>query len=115
MPNPDYRDILSVFSEEEVEFLLVGAYALAVHGVPRATGALDLWIRSSLHNARRVWQALARFGAPLSGISQEDFLRSETVFQIGVAPCRIDILTSLAAPRRSRYRADSGRRESEDR
>jgi hypothetical protein len=93
--NPDYRDMLSAFSDERVEYLLVGAYALAVHGLPRATGDLDLWIRPSPENARRVWLALARFGAPLHDLRQEDFHTSGMVFQIGVTPCRIDILTAI--------------------
>jgi hypothetical protein len=63
--NPDFRDILSAFIAEGVEFLLVGAYALAVHGVPRATGDIDLWVRPTPENAARVRGALAKFGAPV--------------------------------------------------
>jgi deferrochelatase/peroxidase EfeB len=66
--NPDFRDILSVFSAEGVEFLLVGAYALAVHGMPRATGDIDLWIRCSPENAERVMRALRSFGASLGDV-----------------------------------------------
>lgn len=97
MLNPDFRDILSAFCEERVEFLLVGAYALAVHGIPRATGDIDLWVRPSDENAERVLRALATFGAPLSGISASDFKTRDTVLQIGVSPRRIDILTTLDA------------------
>jgi hypothetical protein len=93
--NPDYRDMLSAFSEERVEYLLVGAYALAVHGLPRATGDLDLWMRPTPENAHRVWRALSRFGAPLLDLREEDLGASSVVFQIGVAPCRIDILTAI--------------------
>ncbi len=95
MLNPDFRDILSAFVDEGVEFLLVGAYALAVHGHPRATGDLDLWVRPSPENARRVWRALERFGAPLSQLALEDLQKPDLIFQIGVAPRRIDILTSI--------------------
>lgn len=95
MLNPDFRDILSGFCEEKVEFLLVGAYALAVHGLPRATGDIDLWIRCSNENARRVARALVKFGAPPSNISEEELKTPGTVLQIGVAPRRIDILTSI--------------------
>ena len=95
MLNPDYRDILSTFSDENVEFLLVGAYALAVYGLPRATGDMDLWVRPSKENAERVWRALARFGAPLDELSVEDLTTPGLVFQVGVAPRRIDILTSI--------------------
>lgn len=95
MLNPDYRDILSAFSDERVEYLVVGAYALAAHGVPRATGDIDLWVRCSDENARRVFRALARFGAPLAGRTHAEFATPGVVLQIGVAPRRIDILTSL--------------------
>lgn len=95
MLNPDFRDILSGFCEEKVEFLLVGAYALAVYGVLRATGDIDLWIRRSDENARRVARALIIFGAPSSNISKEELTTPGTVLQIGVAPRRIDILTSI--------------------
>ena len=97
MLNPDYRDILSAFSEENVEYLLVGAYALAAHGQVRATGDIDLWVRASADNAARIMDALARFGAPLHQIEARDFETSGTAFQIGVAPRRIDILTSIDA------------------
>jgi hypothetical protein len=87
--------MLSAFSGARVEFLLVGAYALAVHGLPRATGDIDLWVRRDEQNAVRIVRALERFGAPLAGVSAEDFLTVELVFQIGIAPRRIDILTSI--------------------
>lgn len=95
MLNPDFRDMLSAFCDEGVEFLLVGAYALAAHGHPRATGDLDLWIRCSHENAQRVWRALSRFGAPLCDLTIEDITSPGTVIQIGVAPRRIDLLTSI--------------------
>jgi hypothetical protein len=93
--NPDFRDILSMFCDEGVEFLVVGAYAMAAHGYPRATGDLDLWIRPSGENAGRVWRALARFGAPLTEVKEEDFKTMDLVFQVGVAPRRIDIQTAI--------------------
>ncbi len=93
--NPDFRDMLSALCNENVEFLLVGAYALAAHGLPRATGYLDIWIRCSDENARRVWRALRQFGAPLSELTLDDLRTPDLVFQIGVAPRRIDILTSI--------------------
>jgi hypothetical protein len=95
--NPDFRDMLSALSAEQAEYLLVGAYAVAVHGLPRATGDLDVWIRSSEDNARRVWRALARFGAPLSGLREADLQTPGVVVQIGVAPRRIDLLTAIDA------------------
>lgn len=96
MLNPDYRDMLSAFADAEVEYLLVGAYALAAHGHPRATGDMDLWVRRSSENAERVLQALSVFGAPLSDVETEDFQTPDTVFQIGVSPRRIDILTTIS-------------------
>ena len=93
--NPDFRDMLSALSAEAAEYLLVGAYALAVHGVPRATGDLDVWVRPTADNARRVRSALTRFGAPLADLTEGDLVRPDTVFQIGVAPNRIDLLTSI--------------------
>lgn len=95
MLNPDFRDMLSALNAEHVEFLLVGAYALAAHGLPRATGDMDVWIRCSDENAQCVWRALQRFGAPLAELTLDDLKTPDTVFQIGVAPRRIDILTSI--------------------
>lgn len=93
--NPDFRDMLSALSGEGAEYLLVGAYAVAVHGVPRATGDLDIWVRPTAENARRVRAALTRFGAPAGDLSERDLVTPETVFQIGVAPNRIDVMTSI--------------------
>lgn len=93
--NPDFRDILSALSAEGAEFLLVGAYAMAVHGYPRATGDIDVWVRPSEDNADRVWRALERFGAPLLDLTRADLVRTDTVFQIGVAPRRIDLMTGI--------------------
>lgn len=95
MLNSDFRDILSAFCEEKVEFMLVGAYAVAAHGLPRATGDIDLWIKCSEKNAERVWAALSRFGAPLGNLSEQIFSAPDTIVQIGVTPRRIDILTQI--------------------
>ena len=97
MLNPAFRDILSAFSEQNVEYLLVGAYALAAHGQVRATGDIGLWVRASAVNAARIMDALANFGASLHQIEARDFERPDTVFQIGVVPRRVDILTSIDA------------------
>ena len=93
--NPDYRDMLFALSDEGVDFLIVGAFALAVHGHPRATGDIDVWIRPSTDNAKRVWRALTVFGAPLFDYTIEDMTTPGMVFQIGVAPRRIDIITGI--------------------
>lgn len=93
--NPDFRDMLAALSDEGVEYLLVDAHALAVHGHPRATRDLDLWVGVTGENPRRVWRVLERFGAPMQQLTIADLQRSGLVFQIGVAPQRIDILTSI--------------------
>ena len=94
----DFRDILKAFKSGEVEFLVVGAHALAAHGVPRVTGDLDLWINPSSANARRVCDALLQFGAPLSALKvrEEDFCTPETVVQLGLPPYRVDVMTSIS-------------------
>ena len=93
--NEDFRDLLQVFVEGDVRFLVVGAYALAVHGLPRATGDLDVWIEPTPQNASKAYAALARFGAPLGDLAEQDLATPGTVFQIGVIPRRIDVLTQL--------------------
>jgi len=95
MLNPDFRDMLSALCAENAEFLLVGAYAMAAHGYPRATGDMDIWIRPSDENAERVWRALKRFKAPMRNLNLEDLKIPDVVFQIGIAPRRIDLLTSI--------------------
>lgn len=95
MLNRDFTDILSAFIEEKVEFLVVGGYAMAFHGFVRATGDIDLWIRCSEKKSQRVWRALQRFGAPLSDLNIEDLQTLGMVFQIGLVPSRIDIITQI--------------------
>jgi hypothetical protein len=94
--NRDFEEMLAALCEADAEFLLVGAHALAAHGVPRATGDLDLWLRPTPENARRVYDALVRFGAPLEDLSVEDLYSPDLVYQIGLPPCRIDLLTSIS-------------------
>lgn len=93
--NQDFVDLLRAFSAADVRFLIVGAYALAVHGRPRATGDLDVLVEPSPENARRVVAALREFGAPLDAVVESDFVRPGIVLQIGLPPRRIDILTEL--------------------
>jgi hypothetical protein len=93
--NPDFSQMLSAFSAEGVEYLLVGAYALAVHGLPRATGGLDVWVGTAEENPKRVRRALERFGASLDQLKLKDLTQRDVVFQIGVAPRRIDVMTSV--------------------
>lgn len=95
MLNQDFKEILSAFSAEKVEFMVVGGYAMAFHGFVRATGDIDLWIRCSQENANRVWKALHKFGAPLFDLTIEDLKTPGMVFQIGLVPSRIDIITQI--------------------
>lgn len=96
MLNEDYKDMLRALSDEKVRFLLVGAYAMAAHGYPRATMDIDIWVMPSAQNADAVLRALRRFGAPLHNLTREDLQQEGTVFQIGVAPRRIDIITAAS-------------------
>ncbi|MGH9415945.1 MAG: hypothetical protein ACRD01_04885 [Terriglobales bacterium] len=95
--HPDLIALLCALSAADARFLVVGAYALAWYGLPRATGDLDLWVEPSPANAARVMSALAQFGAPLDQVAAEDFARPGTVFQIGLDPVRADLLTELTA------------------
>jgi hypothetical protein len=96
--NDDFLDLLSALKAVGAEFLVVGAHAMAVHGVSRATGDLDVWVRPSPANSARVLDALGRFGAPVAnhGVVPEDLETPGTVYQIGLPPRRIDLLTSLS-------------------
>lgn len=93
--NQDFVDLLRAFVDHDVRFLIVGAYALALHGRPRATGDMDVWVDATPQNATRIMNALAEFGAPMSDISESDFAAPGAVYQIGVPPGRIDIITAM--------------------
>ena len=96
--NEDFRDLLVLLADGGVEFVIVGAYALAFHGAPRASGDIDLFVRPSPANAQRVFDVLVRFGAPLesAGVTAADFTSPGTVYQIGLPPRRIDLLTEIS-------------------
>jgi hypothetical protein len=93
--NRDFSDLLSTFNDHGVEYLVVGAHALAAHGHVRATKDLDVWVRPSQENAPRVIRALAAFGAPLADLTTEDLSNPGLIFQIGLPPVRIDIITAI--------------------
>jgi hypothetical protein len=93
--NQDFRDLLAEFNARGVEYLVVGAHALAAHGHVRATKDLDVWIRPAAPNAPRVLAALTAFGAPLHDLTEGDLSSPGTIFQIGVPPIRIDVITSI--------------------
>jgi len=96
--NPDFLDFLRCLIEADARFLVVGAHAMAVHGVPRATGDIDIWVGTDPDNASRVWGAILRFGVPAAdlGISRADLETADKVIQIGLPPRRIDLLTSVS-------------------
>ncbi len=96
MLNRDFRTFLCAFFDEKVDFLVVGAYALAAHGLVRATGDLDVWIRRSITNAERVRAALVQFGVPTGQVAVEDLVAPGTVVQVGVPPVCIELCTSLS-------------------
>ena len=93
--NQDFKELLLAFNAEKVEYLIVGAHALAVYGYVRATKDLDVWIKPAEINARKVIAGLNSFGSPLGDVTHNDLMRAGTVFQIGIAPLRIDLLTSI--------------------
>jgi len=93
--NRDYRDLFTALNANGVEFLVVGAHALAAHGHVRATKDMDVWVRPSPANAPHVMAALESFGAPMHAITVHDFEAPGITFQIGIAPVRIDIITAV--------------------
>lgn len=95
--NPDFKDLLSALCDEAAEFIVVGAHAVMFFTEPRYTKDLDVWVRPSKENAVRVRRALAHFGAPLADLTIEDLAVPGTIFQLGIAPNRIDVLTSIEA------------------
>jgi hypothetical protein len=92
----DYKDLLSIFNVAGVRYPIVGRYAVMIHTEPRYTKDLDIWVDRSEANAEALFQALARFGAPLKGLRPTDFTEADVYYQIGMEPVRIDIMTSIA-------------------
>jgi predicted nucleotidyltransferase len=97
--SPDFLDLLRALSDADARFLVVGAYAVGVHGRPRATKDLDVWVEASADNAPKVVKGLMEFGAPLMGLTEADLSTPGVGLQIGVEPGRIDILTSISGVR----------------
>ncbi|MDQ7816526.1 MAG: DUF6036 family nucleotidyltransferase [Melioribacteraceae bacterium] len=91
----DYKELLRLLNENQVEYLVIGAFALGFHGAPRNTGDIDIWIRISKENAKRMIATLEVFGFSSLGFKEEDFLEKDSIIQLGVPPVRIDILTSI--------------------
>ena len=91
----DFKELLALLNEHKVEYVIVGGYALAFHGAPRYTGDIDILVKSDSRNAERILAALDNFGFGGMDISKADFEKPEVVVQLGVAPVRVDIITSL--------------------
>ena len=96
--NVDFLDLVDVLNADQVEYLIVGAFALAAHGFPRATGDIDFFVRPSPENATRLIGALRKFGAPLAaaGVTEADFAKAGIVYQVGVVPRRIELITEIS-------------------
>ena len=93
--NPDFKDLFRILNDARVRYIVVGAHAVAYHTEPRFTKDLDLWVEPSAANATRVWEALARFGAPLQSVTRADLADPQLVYQIGVEPNRIDVMMGV--------------------
>ena len=94
--NPDFKDLLAALSAAEVRFLIVGGYAVTYHGHPRFTKDLDVWVDRDGDSPQRVYSALESFGAPLADVTEADFANPDVVYQVGVPPNRVDVLTSVS-------------------
>jgi len=91
----DFKELLALFNAHKVDYIIVGAYALAYHGAPRATGDIDILVRSDTQNAQSILKAIDEFGLGSLDLKIEDFTKPDKIIQLGVAPVRIDIITSL--------------------
>lgn len=91
----DYKELLKILNEHKVKYLVIGAYAVIYYTEPRFTKDLDILIEPSIENAKRIYEALKEFGAPLEKITADDFTKKSMVYQIGIAPVRVDILMGI--------------------
>ncbi len=94
--NPDLKELFKILNDHGVEYLIIGAYAVIYYTAPRYTKDLDIWVRPTPENARKVWAALEKFGAPLADITEKDFTDKEMIYQIGVEPNRIDVMMGVS-------------------
>ena len=94
--NADYADMLKCLNKAGVDYMLVGGWAVNMYGYIRATVDLDIWILADADNAKKVYAAVAEFGAPVSQMKSEEFAEYGMIFQIGVAPCRVDIISKIS-------------------
>ena len=92
----DFKELLSIFNDQKVKYLIVGGYAVSLHSQPRATKDIDLLVKPDADNAKAVYAALAMFGAPLEGLKAEDFIERDKFFRMGRAPAMVDILPEIS-------------------
>lgn len=97
--NSDFKELLSIFNDKKVKYLVIGGYAVIKYAEPRYTKDLDLWVKADAANAKAVFNALRSFGAPLAGLTENDFLSEGYFYQMGIPPVRVDILMSVAGLR----------------
>lgn len=93
--NSDFRDLLQSLHECDVRYLVAGGYAVIHHSQPRYTKDIDIWLEPTRENARKLMRAFRVFGIPMVGVTAEDFATPGTQFNLGVAPCEIDFLTTI--------------------
>jgi len=105
---PDFKDLLELFNANKVKYIIVGAYALAYHGAPRTTGDIDILVHPDRKNAQSILKAIKEFGFSSINLSVDDFSVPDKVIQLGVAPNRIDIMTSITGV--SWEEADKGKK-----
>jgi len=94
MLNQDFKEFIALLNDNGVRYLVIGGYAVALHGYPRYTKDIDIWIEMSVENAGKMVQALVQFGFGSLGLKEEDFLEPEQIIQLGYAPNRIDLITT---------------------
>lgn len=93
--NPDFKDLLKILNDYRVKYLIAGGYAVMYYTEPRFTKDIDIWTKPTRLNAQKLWNALAEFGAPLEQVTLDDFCNKELIYQIGIAPNRIDIMMDI--------------------
>jgi hypothetical protein len=93
---PDFKDFLKLLKSRNIKYLLIGGYAVGYHGYPRATNDMDIWIAIDNINAERLVQVLKEFGFDTPQLSKDIFLKEKKIIRMGVAPIRIEILTSIS-------------------
>lgn len=95
MLNKDFKEFLELLNKNNVEYLLVGGYAVILHGYPRYTGDIDFWIKPTDDNAKKVIKVLDQFGFSSLNLAIDDFVKEEQIIQLGNEPFRIDLITSV--------------------